>query len=1117
MPRLVWPNAFLLRTCELSDAFASGAASKVVEEFLPTVPGKHVQPGEEGPPVALRWASDPLIGFPRVPFEVFRRPRQRDKTEGLADSVTVSGIGFVEWQLREMFAVTFTAVPDPGATLVVQALDRSHEPIPGQRIVFSTTENGRFRSPGIAALRVVGSGKIQSVQGRDQVAHANEPDWQRIEVVGFPFAGGEISGPAYDPLPQSFEPPSLPGLEAAKIRLQIAELLHLAIPPTGVADIPTPEWPAPEPGPYLDELRDPTPSPVRLIRECLENTDDLVFEKMQVKYVHHAELDGIRQADIADATPGADPTQMDLPVVAVTMLSVSTDSFGATALGYGTIDFPPRVQPPAETFREPPGTARTAFDYMVVATIVFPFVGRVEVAALAQPSALPESAASLAAATLQANRPPTRDAAATEAVQLQWNLSSQPQGYGIAVSHQSGESHLLNPARGEKVKGFTPFAPERPDPADGAVPIVKSTFVDPLGPVPVSGAITTRYLVIALDVFDRWSAWRLVAHTIAAPAVQAPGLHVATISQTGAPTGRVVPSKIVIEFSWNWSDRSADRIEFSGAFFPAAAAPPAASPGTFALSAAGAPGPNAVVSFNATGAPSITSGHTGSVLQLDPLAGDDPDHRRYRLTIEARGTNHFRCDFTGVAEVAYAVFARAAERIRSAELSAPVGPLVTRFADPIPPIEPVLPVDLRWTALPDAAGRARAVLTWPASANAAGYIVWEGTEAALRHAVDPTLPEPAPGTSVFERATALTQLVTAFVTPESVQRAARSMSGFARLNTDLIRTNQVELDLPGRADTIFAYRISSVSAANLESPRSNSVALFAVPRRNQPGQPRLMLRAINNESQRGIDVIAFAGADPRAVGFRVYRVRNSALLNEVGLMGPPKIEHDNAAWRDFDLRAPDGTVQRGRAIFDPVAESWHPYFYRIVALGFDDPAHGEFRGESLASPVQQAFLTPAAPPLLANFATNANATNRLIRFRTDLPVKATPLGVAKIDLVQLTVTDGKMTRTPVLSIAAHDIAVGAPLTLLASPTSPTQIAVCAYFIWEQEGKPVGRALDHWLQAELQQAQLDAMPEIIRQNPDALGRICLFIRVRAEVDHGAITVTDPLGRTVEVTF
>ena len=269
-----------------------------------------------------------------------------------------------------------------------------------------------------------------------------------------------------------------------------------------------------------------------------------------------------------------------------------------------------------------------------------------------------------------------------------------------------------------------------------------------------------------------------------------------------------------------------------------------------------------------------------------------------------------------------------------------------------------------------------------------------------------------------------------------------------------------------------------MSAANLESPRSNSVALFSVPRRNQPGHPRLMLRAVNDETRRGIDVIAFAGADPQAIGSRVYRVRNAALLNEVGLMGPPKIAHDNAAWRNFDLRAPDGTAQRARAILDPVGESWQPYFYRIVALGFDDPAHGEFRGESLASPVQKAFLTPAAPPALTNFVTSANTTNRLIRFRTDLPVKATRLGLAKIDLVQFAVVAGRMTRTIILSKSAHEIEAGTPLALLASPTP---------------------------------AENAAMPEINRQNPNAIGVARYSIRVRAEVEHGAIVLTDPLGR------
>jgi Protein of unknown function (DUF2934) len=33
--------------------------------------------------------------------------------------------------------------------------------------------------------------------------------------------------------------------------------------------------------------------------------------------------------------------------------------------------------------------------------------------------------------------------------------------------------------------------------------------------------------------------------------------------------------------------------------------------------------------------------------------------------------------------------------------------------------------------------------------------------------------------------------------------------------------------------------------------------------------------------------------------------------------------------------------------------------------------------------------------------------------------------------------------------------------------SHDEISECAYQIWEQEGRPLGRALDHWVEAELQ--------------------------------------------------
>jgi Protein of unknown function (DUF2934) len=51
-----------------------------------------------------------------------------------------------------------------------------------------------------------------------------------------------------------------------------------------------------------------------------------------------------------------------------------------------------------------------------------------------------------------------------------------------------------------------------------------------------------------------------------------------------------------------------------------------------------------------------------------------------------------------------------------------------------------------------------------------------------------------------------------------------------------------------------------------------------------------------------------------------------------------------------------------------------------------------------------------------------------------------------------------------------------PMSAIRSEPTHHEIAVCAYCIWEQEGRPEGRALDHWMQAELQLV----MASILRQ-------------------------------------
>ena len=114
---------------------------------------------------------------------------------------------------------------------------------------------------------------------------------------------------------------------------------------------------------------------------------------------------------------------MELPVVAVGMLSAGSDSEGATALGYGTAEFWEHTEIGQTPFVYPPGTVRTRFDYMVTAPYILPFHGTLDLAALMQPQPQPAPPTALRTVRRQRNRAPALDAQATEAVQVSWTLS----------------------------------------------------------------------------------------------------------------------------------------------------------------------------------------------------------------------------------------------------------------------------------------------------------------------------------------------------------------------------------------------------------------------------------------------------------------------------------------------------------------------------------------------------------------------------------------------------------------------------------------------------------------------------------------------------------------------
>jgi hypothetical protein len=67
-------------------------------------------------------------------------------------------------------------------------------------------------------------------------------------------------------------------------------------------------------------------------------------------------------------------------------------------------------------------------------------------------------------------------------------------------------------------------------------------------------------------------------------------------------------------------------------------------------------------------------------------------------------------------------------------------------------------------------------------------------------------------------------------------------------------------------------------------------------------------------------------------------------------------------------------------------------------------------------------------------------------------------------------------------------------------SKPTQheIAVCAYCIWEKEGRPQGRALNHWLQAELQLVVATIWDEGMTEQEEKITAelVCIYVKEQA---------------------
>lgn len=1043
MSRIVHPWAFQLFGC-----LTAAATQEILTGIRKLFPDKR----REGTQlVALRWIIHPTLGFPRAPFEVWSRPRDYSPSVKLLSSPrNVTGTDGVGWASGSMIEVMVDAEPTAGGSLTVQALTFPDRPIPDQSVTITSRRRVLFRSSGIVAIRTTGAGKINSILGVDETALANAPGWQRIEVVGLPYGDPEATLPEYNTLKQGPEAPTMTGINAAARRLLLGALMSPPVPLAGSTTLPL--WPPANPNTYVTHIRGGG-APFDIVRKCLQQTDDGDPARRQHDFRTTQAIAGIQQ--VGSSSPPGPNADVELPVVALILLAVAGSSDAALAFGFGTYDLPLKLtkvsfgQPPVAAaavapvppIATPPSFELYDLDYMVTAKFRSPFTSTQELAALLQFAPPPQVPLALQAQNFAINQAAAVDGDALETVKLSWQFPPRPQGYAVAAAHGSAPPAYLNGKRPPIVGGFDPYLTQRPaSAADAATVGDRAMFMDAAAPVPAMAPIMSRYFVAGRDWFARWSPWATVNRVSTLLPVQTPALLNAAYEMgTSAisPGSKIVAGKLVVDFAWDWSQRNPDRVEFSSRLIPANAVdhPDPNHTGNFRTSNTTTAGGVLTVKFSGSPlVPQVLAPHNappfnGTVVELTqpPPSGNN---RRYRLRLDTT------VDFASGLEIALSVTARGAEKIRPApaNLSAIVGPRVAHASNPLPPPPPTLPPGIGWTALPDAANKARAVLAWPAVLDAAGYFVWEATEAAMREAVSPALPSYLPTDPPANRANVLRGNWAG-----SPANDERSLRAFARLNDRAITESRIELVLPGSADAIYAYRVSSVSQTGIESARSSSVAFFAVPRINRPGQPRLLARPLADGS--GVNLLILPTPGKPAARLLIHRVNRPSLAEEIGLMGPAKLDVLVSAGMTVTVPLPDGTTETALSVFDAVSPRWAPYVYRVVAAGTHDPPNGDYGVQSLPSAAVSCVLAPASPPNLdLPLVLQSNASMAIVSFRSNLPARACPLGEARIEIMDLIVpTTGRAKRNRLLGVASHTVTQGAAPTLATPPATSTLI------------------------------------------------------------------------------
>ncbi|AHV97058.1 hypothetical protein [Paenibacillus sabinae] len=803
---------------------------------------------------------------------------------------------------------------------------------------------------------------------------ANLPGWEPLEVIGLPV-DNSWRDTGYDLNDQGPINHLLSPIRAALQRLK------LGAPRNGwtrlsLSNVPLPDWEPPEPEAYLDDLLKG-----RLLLGIQAMLRDLYNARDHDKYVvkeaeaYPGQLNPRLLLQQVKAAAGLHPpSRSEWHPLGLLLVGAGTDPLTALALGFGTA-------------RVPDGEVDDLYMVSVrhglqVGNKEYEFE-LADVVTVNQHLPAPKAPTGLTARIIAHNRPQLLDDPVLENIGVSWDRSenpnysflppgntSHPAAYAVGrFGPESWRSEILLTRRPELVRGWLPFVASKPDQARPVIftdHVVHPAANSDSHLIASSLGLKCSYAVAAQDIFGRWSPWTTTLFQGPDEPPQTPSVLSIKLDPSGAA---------VVDFSWDWSNRSPEFIELIGTYED--------DPGSrlfmVHLQFGGYEQPESsgfeVIPLNSKR--ELAAGW-GGAQDTDP---SEPEVRFYRLSVT------IPIHFAGQRYRFFQVQARG--QCHNHHISIPdwnispfSQPVGTAIYDPAPPPPPAVPEVPQWASLPDITGVSRAQLRWSGNSTIAGYVLYEATETTLLAA----LGLPGPDTSK------------PFTDRLAILRAANLSalrSAFRRVRKELIPAatpeTVYEAALPRGSTVIHLYAVTAMSHNQVESPwpdNSKKFIAVAAPKLAVPAAPSLEATPLTMAERALVNLTIGLGQGVAAENVELYRTANEKLAANVDTMGPP-IATLHVAGPEISFT--DNTLTPG----------WRRVWYRAVAWSARDDQRGMIEARSPASSAVSFLLTPSSLPEVIDLRVNESGSSNSevwISWTSHAPETVTPLGPHNIVL-----------------------------------------------------------------------------------------------------------------------